>query len=207
MGDNTISLTERDAMKRIKNRRGTTLVELMVTLALIGIFLVVSAAAVTNGLRVFVQVKTTANAIVVSDTILDKISGELTAARKRAAVSESQDAVAFYTRTGSLVSIRAKDGRMNMHYDPVTGSNGNGAVVYEAADWQFDQKMYQGLTLESLRFAVQSGSSSNVIQVAIQLRKGDFVYTDSRWVECTDPDMKAIAVVPSITDDPNSVFP
>ena len=60
-------------MKKIKdNRRGSTLVEVIVTFALIGMFLLAATTAVSAAMNAFYRMESLSRAIVVSDTILDK---------------------------------------------------------------------------------------------------------------------------------------
>ena len=64
-------------MKKIKdNRRGSTLVEVIVTFALIGMFLLAATTAVSAAMNAFYRMESLSRAIVVSDTILDKAQGE-----------------------------------------------------------------------------------------------------------------------------------
>ena len=68
-------------MKKIKdNRRGSTLVEVIVTFALIGMFLLAATTAVSAAMNAFYRMESLSRAIVVSDTILDKAQGELSLA-------------------------------------------------------------------------------------------------------------------------------
>ena len=68
-------------MKKIKdNRRGSTLVEVIVTFALIGMFLLAATTAVSAAMNAFYRMESLSRVIVVSDTILDKAQGELSLA-------------------------------------------------------------------------------------------------------------------------------
>ena len=62
------------------NKKGTTLVEMIVTFVLVGLFLLAASTALTAGMNVFYRMQAVSRAIVVSDTILDKAQGELSAA-------------------------------------------------------------------------------------------------------------------------------
>lgn len=65
---------------RLSDRRGATLVELIVTFALLGLFMTAAASMLTSTLQLFTRMQATSRAITVSDMLLDKISGEITAA-------------------------------------------------------------------------------------------------------------------------------
>lgn len=62
------------------HKSGTTLVELIVTFALIGLFMAAATAMLTSSLQMFSRMQDTSSAITVSDLILDKIAGEIVAA-------------------------------------------------------------------------------------------------------------------------------
>lgn len=69
-------------MKRLfKDRSGMTLVELIVTFALIGIFMTAASFVLSSSLQLFTRMKATADAVTVSDLLLDKIAGEIAAAK------------------------------------------------------------------------------------------------------------------------------
>lgn len=66
--------------KWICDRRGMTLVELIVTFALLGLFMTAASSMLTSTLQLFTRMQATSRAITVSDMLLDKISGEIAAA-------------------------------------------------------------------------------------------------------------------------------
>lgn len=64
----------------MKHKNGTTLVELIVTFALLGLFMTAATTMLTSSLQMFSRMQATSSAITVSDLILDKIAGEIVAA-------------------------------------------------------------------------------------------------------------------------------
>lgn len=64
----------------MKRKNGTTLVELIVTFALLGLFMTAATTMLTSSLQMFSRMQATSSAITVSDLILDKIAGEIVAA-------------------------------------------------------------------------------------------------------------------------------
>ena len=69
-------------MKKLKNdNAGITLAELVVTFALMGIFLAAAAAVISSSIMVHAQMSGTMYASTVSETLLDKVTGELAGAR------------------------------------------------------------------------------------------------------------------------------
>ena len=67
---------------KVKNEKGYTLIELIVTFVLIGIFML-SATAVTSAfMRVHLKVTSASKGQTVADTILEKINGEISQAQR-----------------------------------------------------------------------------------------------------------------------------
>lgn len=64
----------------MKHKNGTTLIELIVTFALLGLFMTAATTMLTSSLQMFSRMQATSSAITVSDLILDKIAGEIVAA-------------------------------------------------------------------------------------------------------------------------------
>ena len=106
-------------MKKIKdNRRGSTLVEVIVTFALIGMFLLAATTAVSAAMNAFYRMESLSRAIVVSDTILDKAQGELSLASADGALlclggeSSGDDwwkTICFYSANGNPVRMESED--------------------------------------------------------------------------------------------------
>ena len=121
-------------MKKIKdNRRGSTLVEVIVTFALIGMFLLAVTTAVSAAMNAFYRMESLSRAIVVSDTILDKAQGELSLASADGALlclggeSGGDDwwkTICFYSANGNPVRMESEasgdgKGRFSLYYYPV----------------------------------------------------------------------------------------
>ena len=101
------------------DRRGVTLIEMVVSFALLGIFLVVCAQVLTSGLSLYQYVKARSYGKQVADTLMEKITGELEGAQTATEIS-------FVPGTegegdGSSTLSLAKDGTYIILYDR-TGS-------------------------------------------------------------------------------------
>lgn len=111
---------------RIKlDRKGVTMVEMIVSFALLGILMVAASYVISGGLSIYYRVKDTNYAQMVSDTVLDKIAGEVAGAEVGAnaactiTISDGSKAdgvtnppakgkmIAFYNRYGSPIVISA----------------------------------------------------------------------------------------------------
>lgn len=178
----------------LRGRKGATLVELVITFALIGLFAAGTCQIISTSIKVYHQVRGLNNARQVSDTLLEKITGEIEGAQAGVQYEEAgedndgvtlwiKDAGAtidLYDRTGSHIYITSKDQKMVIHYYPVmydveneTGTSTK-ETVYKEVDWSFDEGVYMGFKISSLKFARadQSLYPENVIRVDMDLTGG-----------------------------------
>lgn len=105
----------------LKNRRGITLVELVVTFALLGLFATSTCLMLSSAIKVYHQIRGLNNAIQVSDTLLDKITGVFEGAQVGSAkgniikdtrtlkIAADGTYVDLYDRTGSHIVITTTD--------------------------------------------------------------------------------------------------
>lgn len=187
----------------IKGNAGITLVELIVTFALIGLFMTAASFVLSNSLRMFQRMESTSKAVTVSDLILDKISGEIAAADVERADKEQgyyfwlgggaddpesngSQWVAFCNRSKSPISIYQSDGRLIIKYYAISDGNSGGNVVkpVEEIDWKFDDNVYMGFKIESLTFSrPQPVKRPNVICIDLKLKheRTGFTYSAYRY--------------------------
>ena len=177
-------------MKKIKdNRRGSTLVEVIVTFALIGMFLLAATTAVSAAMNAFYRMESLSRVIVVSDTILDKAQGELSLASADGALlclggeSSGDDwwkTICFYSANGNPVRMESEasgdgKGRFSLYYYPVKDSSSQGT------DWTFDENFYQGFWIEDLLFRWNGTEEEpdNIIEVRLTLTNGNTSYSQT----------------------------
>lgn len=173
---------KKHCMKGYKNKRGVTLIELIVTFALISLFTVLSCQLLSTAFGVFYRIQYLNYGMQVSDTLMDKIGGEIEGALvgvTRPGIDNEPDAdgehtliirgdsIDFYEKTGSHIKIRSgvpdyKDeyvdknfNQLVIHYYGVTSvkEGTEEKVIYDAVDWTFDKKMYLGYQIEELTFS------------------------------------------------------
>ncbi|MBO5055441.1 MAG: prepilin-type N-terminal cleavage/methylation domain-containing protein [Eubacterium sp.] len=168
-------------MKReLKNdNAGMTLAELIVTFALMGIFLAAVATVISSSVVVQSELTGTMYAESVGETLLDKITGEIAAAK----VSEGKaivvgkvlkgendlgEGVSFYDRNGQKSCFLVEDGLLVMKAD---------------SDWKMDAGAYMGYRITDFR--VNRLNDKNVFEVIIKIKnlKTGFEYTASRAVQ------------------------
>lgn len=166
--------------KRKKDNRGMSLAELIVTFALMGIFLAAVAAVISSSIMIHSELTGTMYAQSVSETLLDKIAGELAAAKPVGskamvigrALKEGEDTgggVSFYDREGKKASLFVEDGLLVMKADK---------------NWKMDEKAYMGYHITEMQ--VNRLNEENVLEVVLTIRnlKTDFTYTSSRVISC-----------------------
>lgn len=190
-------------LKAVRDSSGLTLVELIVTFALIGMFMTAATFVLSNSLRMFQRMESTSKAVTVSDLLLDKISGEIAAADVDtkdvrgeyyfwlgggADDPESTGAswVAFCNRSKSPISIYESGGRLIIKYYAVTDEDKVGESVkpVKEIDWKFDDNVYMGFKIKSLTFSrPQPNSHPNVICIDLVLEneRSGFVYSTYRY--------------------------
>ena len=188
-----------------------TLVELIVTFALIGLFMTAAALMVSSTLRLFTRMQATSHAITVSDMILDKVAGEISAAILPVGnpgaddyyfwmdSSDGGDWVTFKNRMGSPIAIfaahRNEDGSADTANADSLGEGELFVRYYELAgggnvreqpevDWRYDDRVYMGYQITELSFS-QADKEHNpgVIRIDLVLKHKDtgFVYPTYRF--------------------------
>ncbi|MCP1101911.1 prepilin-type N-terminal cleavage/methylation domain-containing protein [Aequitasia blattaphilus] len=166
-------------IKRLKSKKGFTLVELIVTFALIGIIMIITTGVIASSIRVEYRVENLSNAQVVSRTILDTVISELAPATKRPLESGSDIAIRsqngmteFTDKNGIPVVLSVTDeGLLNLKYN--TGD--------ENVDWSYGKKSYMNNRIESLSFEKER---ENRVSVTLKLKneKTGFEYTTKKII-------------------------
>lgn len=216
-------------VKKENQNAGFTLVELIVTFALLGVFMVAASYVITAALGVYYHVKATDYAQTVSDTLLDKVTGEIAGAqvgssdRYTMIISADNREVSLYNRYGSPIVITApltesdkyadapevNPGELVIHYRTLYSNVG--ATTHEATNWVFDKNVYADYLISKLTFTqyqTDAGLGTNVIAVDMEItnQKNGFVYEQNRYVECynfedaTDVDKIQQGVIPADAD-------
>ena len=161
----------------LKRNMGTTLIEMVVAFALLGIFLVAAASIISNVTGMYYNVKAETYSKQVSDIVLKKVafeiegaewvdvntdnlkiisSADLSKARKNASgadnVKEAESGVGsgvlLYDRTDSRVLLYAEDDELIVHYYEIK----QGTRYYNATDWKFSDRVYNGFKVEKMDF-------------------------------------------------------
>lgn len=179
-----------------RNNRGTTLAEMIVTFALVGIFMVSASAIISSAILMHSELNAVMYAESVGEMLLDKVTGELAGAQdkgnqsmklKEASITgeTTGDGVSFCDRDGRESELYVKDGRLILHYGEQVTVKDNGEVMTNPEqDWQFDDKAYMGYRIRDI--GIRQLPETNVMEVTITLEnlKTGFIYSASRCTEC-----------------------
>lgn len=183
-------------MRTKGDNRGTTLAEMIVTFALIGIFLVSAAGVISSAVVLHSELTASMYAQSVGETLIDKLTGELAAARPQTSsamvIGESKtvggtvgEGVAFYDRDGNKTCCFVRDGRLIFSYEESVKINDAGEVqVSPKREWKLEDKAYMGYQITDMQFARLN--EKNVLEVTIKIKnlKTGFEYTVSRCTGC-----------------------
>ncbi len=205
--------------RRKLNNSGTTLVELMVTFALLGLFMVQASFIISSLASAYYQLKGNDMGMQVANVIMTKISGQLENARNVVFASEDYkeldgtavtgtlilagDAAEFRNGNGSHVKLclegDANQRYLSLHYYEVTSVNeetGESEQLYKAVDWKYDSAMYMGYHIRDLQFALAGAEyDSNVIRVTLELESPQYgEYKTQQLMRCYNLDSMSTVV-------------
>jgi hypothetical protein len=198
--------------KRKLNNSGLTLVELIVTFMLLGIFMVAASMMISSIMNVYYEAKGTSYGLQVTKLLNDKIAEKLegalvesinsvsagdadaTDSSNKVAMSISSDGekIEFIDKTGSHVYLGLwsdeASGKqyLTVYYYEVASSNPDADNIYDAVDWRFDSAAYMGYSIKELKFSKPTEDyGGNIIKVELTITSpnyGDFSTT--QYVEC-----------------------
>lgn len=163
--------------QKLNKNAGFTLVEMIATFALLGLFMVAASRVISYTTSVYYQAKGATYGMQVASVVSNKMVGLIEGAKagkpKVKTTGTGKDEISLIDETGSSISITADD-YIRIHYDEVT----EGSIKYDAVDWRFDPKAYMGYKVKELKFE-NPGSEypENVLKMTLVLtspKYGDF---------------------------------
>lgn len=190
-------------MKQVRDNRGTTLAEMIVTFALISIFLVAAAGIISSSVILHGNLTSTMHAQSVGLTLLDKVSGELAAAQPKGGrsliIGDGQTAggslgegVVFYDREGNETRGFIREGRLVFAYEESVKVNDRGEVlVSPKREWKLEDKAYMGYQVTDMQ--IDKLEDKNILEIIIKIKnlKTGFEYTVSGCTRCYNFKTKA----------------
>ena len=131
---------------QIKSNYGMTLVEMIVTFALLAIFLASTAAILATISNMYFHIKGESTSKQISNIILQKISSEIT--RSSELEFENDDSIILNNRTNTKIQIFSESKKLKIRYFSVI----NDGVKKDETIWELDDKVYNGYKIENLKF-------------------------------------------------------
>lgn len=184
--------------------QGLTLVEMIVTFMLIGLFMIAASKVIANTVSVYYEAKGTANGMQVSAVIASKIRGEIEGARNATITTEvkkedgttsevTQPYVMRLSTDTTLGGQNETSGYNKIEFTDAQGShvyigvNENGYLVVhyypvvvasgevKSTNWVFDQKAYMGYSIKELKFTQPGGNyADNIIYMSLTLHSSRY---------------------------------
>ena len=142
------------------NRRnaGTTLVEIIVSFALLGIFMTAAAMVISNIANSYFTVKGETYSKQVTDILFEKTASAIEGAKYsdtmdniKPAVSDNYSKITLRDRTGTKVSIYAEDGEIRFFYAQINDET-DSSKNRDATVWRCDDELYNGFSIQNLYF-------------------------------------------------------
>lgn len=167
----------------LEDNQGVTLTEMIVTFALIGIFMMAAVSVISSAVITHSELTASMYAQSVGEMLLDKVTGELAAARAdegrsialgEVLVGQEEnaygDSAAFYDREGRAVVCTVEEGLLYFHYEDL--------------DWALDPKAYMGFRITQME--IKRRNDQNILEVSFQLKnlKTGFEYAAFRCTKC-----------------------
>ncbi len=172
--------------RTIKNNDGFSLVELIVSFALLSIFMTAACTLLTNYMKLYTQINTMALGENVAETIMNTIEDCLSDStyvkileKKRSprpgegADMIPNDMVVYKTPNGNAVTIYA--------YDPTIPEEENDGILrllYNEADfddgsaekWSLGKETYMKYRIKSIDFETETATADNLVSVLLKIQ-------------------------------------
>lgn len=199
------------------NNAGLTLVEMIVTFALLGLFMVAACRVIAYTMNIYFAAKGIDNSLVVADLIADKTEGLVgsmcdsdtldydtinnadTGTTANDTLPYIKDGkIYFVNDTNCPVCVWEEDGELRVtYYNKITSTDAGGheLVEYKQVPWSFDKKAYMGYSIKAGSFNLQKAGSDypdNVYKLEFTItspRFGD--YPTTRYIKCFNKSAEA----------------
>ena len=145
---------------RRKRDRGSTMIEMVVCFALLGIFMACAAGMISTVTSIHYEIKGELLSREVSDIVMEKLVSEIDGAKyydsgsdDNPTIKNDNSEMELTDKTDTRVILKESGGQLVVHYPAIEidGSTDNPGGR-KATDWKFDSNMYKGFQLTSLSF-------------------------------------------------------
>ena len=185
-----------------KKNKGSTLIEMVVSFALLAIFVSTSVVIISNVTNLYYHVRGESYARQIGDIVVNKISSEVSQAmynKKNSASNPtiySEDylngdtsekingnSIELYDRTNTRIRIYSSDGILKIYYYPITDETvSTGENDLESVYWTFDKNIYNGYEIEDLQFAPANSSMNESLANAYEVPDTDITEYNSNVI-------------------------
>lgn len=192
---------------RILNNKGMTLVEMLATFALLGLFMVAATRVIAYVMGIYYAAKGNTYGLEVTNMISNKIVGQLEGAStinsferdlngtktpwKTPLITDSSDGldvIKFVDSTGSVVtfSVPSTTQVLNINYAETQNYNAETGEGYAETNWYFDPAAYMGYTIYKFDFTDPGDAyPDNVIKLDLGVTSPKYGEFDtSYYIKC-----------------------
>lgn len=172
-------------MKALKNKKGMTLVELIVAFALLSVFLASAVGVLTASMGIFKRSISMSHAQTVGAMLLDDIIGHIGKASSE--LEYNDHAIAFQNAKGDREIIYVgtegvdKD-QLCIHYDEDTNTK------RKAVNWRYPKNTYMNNKMTEMKVEKIEGKTENQmlfrITIYLENERTGYQYHTSQMVEC-----------------------
>jgi len=188
-----------------------TLVEMIVSFALLGLFMVAATTVISSVTNLYYQAKTISYGQEVSELVFKKLRSELEEATGNVVISTDGSSITFTNGNESKASftLQTKDGSNYLvekfeKVDSIYDKRGNVLEEgFEAVDWTMGEATYMGYTIDKLSFHKADSSiyPGNVIYAELEISNPRYgKYTNTEYIRLYKMPETSLAI--QVKDNP-----
>lgn len=176
-----------------RNKKGFTLVELMVSFTLTAIFMTAAVLVMSSFLKVYYRTNNISQSTSVADMLMENISSELSLAKQdswsgkteeKEAIritrnSDGKDTIDYRDKNGNAVQMTVKDGLLCLVY-----KKQKDIAESEEVEWGYDEKVYLHNVINKLTFIKDKESNIITINMTLYNDKTGYSVNSQRVIEC-----------------------
>lgn len=181
-------------VRNIFNDKGVSLAELVVTFALLSLFMTSAVMLLSSYLEVFARINGMSLAQSVSDTLIETIESNLSNATLNTfkgedadtfiVISDSNSKVKFSNADGIETEMYLKDNKLQLDYNTYVDKSDEYSEK-KTTKWYYSDNFYMNNYIETLKFTTES-KKDNLIWVEFKIKnfRTGFEYETKRLIEC-----------------------
>lgn len=165
-----------------RNKKGYTLVELLVSFVILAILMTAALAVLTSATGVYAKIKAMNTAQSVSTMLINKIEGEMDGATVYATEDEEINQISYIDKSGHNVV-------MGIHSRDDSGRNIL-QLTYDGGSepWEYSNSTYMDNSIESLTFTPSTNTEQDKSWVTVTLSvtntRTNYTYTRTKTLRC-----------------------